>query len=206
MSGTTSIAGAGLPPVEATAESGVAVAATTHLRPVKYPNRLDDVAVVGRTGAWRRTFMLRPKYAGRFLFLLYPAQGVSAENVLSQAVHFPNFNSAPKVLEFRIPPEHRIHRAWNWRLIKTTFDDGEEGDFELRDSIARTGDGFLDGHPAARFRLPRTMPTRALRLRGGSVSRKSGTARYRASLPGPVTSPTNRRIANPVSIATATTS
>ncbi len=149
MSGTTSIAGAGLPPVEATAESGIAVASTTHLRPVKYPNRLDDVAVVGRTGAWRRTFMLRPKYAGRFLFLLYPAQGVSAENVLSQPVHFPNFNSAPKVLEFRIPPEHRIHKVWHWRLVKTTFDDGEEGDFELLDAVAEPGDGFLDGHPAA---------------------------------------------------------
>ncbi len=149
MSGATSIAGAGLATVAPTPEDGVVVGATEHLEPVKYPNRLDDIAVVGRTGAWRRTFMLRPKYGGRFLFLLYPRQGASSEDVLSEPVHFPNFNSAPKVLELRIPPAQRIHHEWDWRLVKTTFVDTEEGDFELRETVKRPGDGFLDGRPAA---------------------------------------------------------
>lgn len=149
MSGATSIAGAGLATVAPTPEDGVVIGATKHLEPVKYPNRLDDIAVVGRTGAWQRNFMLRPKYGGRFLFLLYPRQGVAPENVLTKPVHFPNFNSAPKVLEFRIPPEQRVHHEWDWRLVKTTFEDTEEGDFELRETVERPGDGFLDGWPAA---------------------------------------------------------
>lgn len=149
MSGSASIADQNLAAVAPTPEDGVVESATATLLPVKYPNRLNDIAVVGRTGAWRRTFMLRPKFGGRFLFLLYPENDVSPENVLSEAVHFPNFNSAPKVLEFRIAPEQRVHRDWQWRLVKTTFADTEDADYEIRDLAQQRGDGMLEGWPAA---------------------------------------------------------
>ncbi len=149
MSGATSISGAGRKTAAPTPQDGVVVAATTHLEAVKYPNRLDDIGVVGRTGNWKRAFMLRPKYGGRFLFLLYPSEDVAPDRVLTEAVHFPGFNTGPKVLEFTIPPELRSFKLWNWRLVKTTFMDSEESDFELRDALEHTVDGFLDPPGAA---------------------------------------------------------
>lgn len=149
MSGTTSIAGAGGRAVAATAEDGVAVAAASRLEPVKYPNRLEGVAVVGRTGNWRRNFMLRPKYGGRFLFLMYPRDALGPENVLTEPVHFTGFNTAPKVIDIRVPVELRSYADWEWRLVKTSFDDSDEDDFELRETVAQPGDGFLDARGAA---------------------------------------------------------
>lgn len=149
MTGSVGSADLGQAAIAPTPEDGVVESATATLAAVKYPNRLDDIAVVGRAGAWRRTFMLRPKYGGRFLFLLYPSKGMSPENVLTETVHFPNFNSAPKVLEFRIPPEQRVHREWDWRLVKTTFADTEDADYEIRDLARQPGDGMLEGWSAA---------------------------------------------------------
>jgi hypothetical protein len=149
VSGATSISGAANSAIAPTPQDGVVVSATTHLRPVKYPNRLDDIGVIGRTGTWKRAFMLRPKYAGRFLFLLYPSEDIAPDRILSEPVHFPGFNTAPKVLEFTIPQNLREFRVWNWRLVKTTFEDDEEADFELLDAMQHPPDGFIDPPGAA---------------------------------------------------------
>lgn len=144
MSGATSISSASASFVPADHSDGVAVVASRRLEPVKYPNRLQDIAVIGRTGNWRRNFLLRPKYGGRFLFLLYPVDRIDQESVLFQAVHFPGFNTAPKIVEMRIPPELRNYDDWDWRLVKTTFYDSAENDFELMEAVERPPDGFLE--------------------------------------------------------------
>lgn len=120
-----------------------------HLKPVKYPVRLNGVAMIGRAGDWHRWFMLRPKYGGRYLFLLYPTELPDTNSILLESVHFPNFNSAPKVLEMRIPSELRHYQRWDWRLVKTNSSDtAEENDFELLDTLQQQPDGLLYGESA----------------------------------------------------------
>lgn len=59
-------------PVPADADDGAVALAVDHLTAVKYPNRVDDVAVVGRLRDWHRSFLLRPTFGGRFAFLMHP--------------------------------------------------------------------------------------------------------------------------------------
>lgn len=127
-------------------------AATKRLKPVRYPNRLNDVAVIGKTGHWRRSFLLRPKYAGRYLFLLYPYDAISPDTVQSREVSFTGFNTPPELVEITIPGDLRGHTKWEWRLIKTTFGAEEDTlDYELFEAATEPTDGYLTGPDAARF-------------------------------------------------------
>ncbi|MEO1138160.1 MAG: alkaline phosphatase D family protein [Pseudomonadota bacterium] len=134
-------------------DGGVVLPATSGtLKPVRYPNRLDDVAVLGQTGPWKRSFLLRPKFAGRFLFLLYPRDLPSLETVQTRAIAFTGFNTAPEVVEVTIPGELRGHTHWEWRLVKTTFvDEPDTAEYEILDAAQHPTDGYLAGPDAARF-------------------------------------------------------
>ncbi len=136
-------------PIALAGATGIASVATATLKPVGYPNRLNDIAVFGRTGAWKRSWLLRPKYAGRYLFLLYPVDNVSITTVIRKEVSFPNFNSAPKTVEIQIPTTLRDFRSWHWRLIKIEELDSSEKEFELLDLLQQPGDGLLDGQSSA---------------------------------------------------------
>lgn len=140
-------------PMALAGATGITSTATRTLKTVAYPNRLNDIAVFGRSSAWERSWLLRPKYAGRYLFLLYPVDSVLDNTVLRREVSFPNFNSAPKTVVIQIPIDLRTFRHWHWRLIKieemhSVEQELELSDFELLETVQRSADGLLDGKSA----------------------------------------------------------
>lgn len=137
-----------LPPTPASAEDGVEVLATAHLTPIKYPVRLNDVAVLGRRGEWHRSFMLRPKYGGRFLFLMHPEGELNPDSVIRRDVTFPAFNTPPKMVDVTIPTALRHHHTWQWRLIQTDAASAGEESFAEQD-LPEPADGLLHGVSAA---------------------------------------------------------
>lgn len=121
--------------------------AAEHLKPVKYPNRLNNVAVIGRRGNWHRSFLLRPKYGGRFLFMIYPKDFPDPETIMVRKFHLQAFNSAPEVLDIVIPGSQRIFQIWDWKLFKTEGASEEEDDYEELDGL-EFSDGMLSGRSA----------------------------------------------------------
>lgn len=136
------------PPVAADADDGAVVFAVDHLTAVKYPNRLDDVAVVGRLRDWHRSFLLRPKYGGRFAFLMHPRNVVDEATVILREFGVQAFNSAPVVIDVDIPAELRFFDTWEWRVVKTEGSTGQEDRFEELDAL-QIADGFLTGAGSA---------------------------------------------------------
>ncbi len=128
---------------------GMVARASEYLKPVKYPNRLNDVAVVGRKGDWHRSFLLRPNYGGRYLFLIYPKDYIDRETIIVREFHLQAFNSAPEVLDIYIPAAHRVFESWEWKVFKTEGVSEEEDDFDELDALEFT-DGLLRGRSAAR--------------------------------------------------------
>ena len=128
---------------------GIAARAAEHLKAVKYPNRLNDVAVVGRKGDWHRSFLLRPKYGGRYIFLIYPKDYIDQETIIVRPFHLQAFNSAPEVLDIYIPDALRVFETWEWKVFKTEGASEEEEDYDELDALEFT-DGMLGGRSATR--------------------------------------------------------
>jgi hypothetical protein len=137
-------------PIAVDIGDGVLAYATDHLTAIKYPNRIDDVAVVGRLRDWHRSFLLRPKYGGRFLFLMYPKDNISQETVIERDFTLQAFNSAPALIDITIPHSLRIFDTWEWRVIKTDGANEDEDRFEELDALA-ISDGMLTGRSNARL-------------------------------------------------------
>ncbi len=131
-------------PVPADAGDGVLAFAADHLTAVKYPNRINDIAVVGRLRDWHRSFLLRPKYGGRFAFLMYPKNAIDPQNVILREFDAPSFNSAPVLIDVTIPAESRLFDAWEWRVVKTGGSSDLEDRFDALDSL-EIADGMLTG-------------------------------------------------------------
>lgn len=128
-------------PVALTKADGIANTAVKTLKAIKYPNPLNDIAVVGKKQDWQRSFLLRPKYGGKFLFLLYPKEHPGEKTILRQAVRLNAFNSAPEVVDMTIPPDLRNFQRWEWRLIKLSALEDEES-FERFDALEQS-DGLM---------------------------------------------------------------
>ncbi len=137
-------------PVPADATDGIAVLAADHLRPVKYPNRIEDIAVVGRLRDWHRSFLLRPKFGGRFVFLMYPQSGIAPQTVITREFSAASFNSPPVLVEVTVPGDLRFFDTWQWRVVKTRGASDTEDDFEQLDGL-EVADGFLTGPGSARL-------------------------------------------------------
>ena len=123
---------------------GILAFAADHLKAVKYPNRINDIAVVGRLRHWHRSFLLRPKYGGRFVFLMYPQNALSPETVIKKSFQIQSFNSAPLLIDINIPHHLRLFHTWEWRVVKTAGANGDEDRFEAYDGLA-ISDGMLSG-------------------------------------------------------------
>ncbi|MFO7668189.1 MAG: alkaline phosphatase D family protein [Bacteroidales bacterium] len=128
---------------------GIAARAAEHLKSVKYPNRLNDVAVVGRRGDWHRSFLLRPKYGGRYLFLIYPKEYIDQETIIARPFQLQAFNSAPELLDIYIPASLRVFETWEWKVFKTEGATEEEEDYNELDAL-EFSDGLLGGRSATR--------------------------------------------------------
>lgn len=135
-------------PVPADVDDGAVPFAVDHMIAVKYPNRLDDVAVVGRLRDWHRSFLLRPKYGGRFAFLMHPRDLVDDATVILAEFHVQAFNSAPVLLDIDIPPDLRFSDTWEWRVVKTEGSSEVEDRFEELDAL-QLADGLLSGPDSA---------------------------------------------------------
>ena len=130
---------------------GVVSLATTHLKAIKYPNRLNDIAVVGTLRGWHRSFLLRPKYGGKFLFLIYPKDHLSYKHMISKTFYLQSFNDAPKVIDITIPPSLRVFSTWEWRVIKIGEAEEAELNFEKEDGLLDSTEGRLSGSSAVRL-------------------------------------------------------
>ena len=129
-----------------------ALRATGRLRQVRYPNQLLDMAVLGQTRRWTRSFLLRPKFGGRYVFLAYPLDRPLAKPGISRVVSFVGANSAPKVIEIEIPQPLHGYLQWEWRLINIDYlDDPVSESIERHDALAAFSEGFLSGPRAARL-------------------------------------------------------
>jgi hypothetical protein len=136
------------PPVAADISDGPLAFATDHLSAIKYPNRINDIAVVGRLNDWHRSFLLRPKYGGRFLFLMYPKDNIAQETIIERQFHLQAFNSAPALLSISIPHHLRFFDTWEWRVVKTDGANEKEDCFDELDALA-ISDGMLTGRSSA---------------------------------------------------------
>ena len=138
------------PPVAANISDGVLAFATDHLSAIKYPNRINDIAVVGKLSDWHRSFLLRPKYGGRFIFLMYPKNNIAQETVIERNFHLQAFNSAPALVNISIPHHLRFFDTWEWRVIKSDGANDEEDRFDELDAL-EISDGMLTGRGSARL-------------------------------------------------------
>ena len=138
------------PPVPADISDGILGFATDHLSAIKYPNRLNDIAVVGRLNDWHRSFLLRPKYGGRFLFLMYPKDNITPETVIERQFNLQAFNSAPALINISIPQQLRFFDTWEWRVVKTEGANDDEDRFDELDALA-ISDGMLTGRNSAQL-------------------------------------------------------
>ena len=131
-------------PTAITSGDGIVSTTTKHLTAIKYPNRLTDIAVIGKRKDWHRSFLLRPKYGGQFLFLIYPKNHFSEETIIVKEFHLQAFNSAPVVLDIEIPFHLRVHNTWKWKVVKTDGVDELEDNYEEFDALD-VSDGYLSG-------------------------------------------------------------
>lgn len=138
------------PPVAADISDGILAFAADHLSAIKYPNRINDIAVVGRLSDWHRSFLLRPKFGGRFLFLMYPKNNIAPETVIERPFHLQAFNSAPTLVHISIPNHLRFFDTWEWRVVKTDGANDEEDRFDELDALS-IADGMLTGRSAAQL-------------------------------------------------------
>lgn len=125
-----------------TKEDGVVSIATEHLNAIKYPNRLNDIAVIGKKKDWQRSFLLRPKYGGVFLFILYPKDNINNETVIMKEFTCPSFNSAPVLLEIDIPIYLREYLHWNYKVVKIAIANEQEHNYSELD-LQEISDGTL---------------------------------------------------------------
>lgn len=132
------------PPVPADASDGVLAFAADHLTAVKYPNRINDIAVVGRLRDWHRSFLFRPKYGGRFVFLMYPRNTIDPQSIILREFHAASFNSAPVLIDVTIPAELRFFDTWEWRVVKTGGSNDVENRLDELDAL-EIADGMLSG-------------------------------------------------------------
>lgn len=137
-------------PVVADVSDGPVAFVTDHLKAIKYPNRLADVAVVGRLRDWHRSFLLRPRFGGRFVLLMHPRNVLDRESVLWQEFTVQSFNSAPVLVDVTIPARLRLFDTWAWRVVKTSGANELEDAFEELDAL-EAGDGLLTGASSARL-------------------------------------------------------
>ncbi len=128
-------------PTPLTPGDGIIYEATRTLKAVRYPNRLEDIAVMGKKRDWQRSFLLRPKYGGKFLFLLYPKGEITPQSVLMRELSFVSFNSPPEVLDMTIPPGMRDFYEWEWRVVKLGAVADEE-EYEASD-MDESSDGLM---------------------------------------------------------------
>lgn len=132
-------------PTPADRSDGIAAFAADHLRAVRYPNRIDDIAVVGRLRDWHRSFLLRPRFGGSYVFLMYPRHNPTQELVLESSFRVPSFNSPPTLLDVVVPRHLRSFHEWEWRVVKTGDADGRERELEALDDLRRPADGMVLG-------------------------------------------------------------
>lgn len=135
MTGNSTTENIDIQPELATVEDGPVVQSMARLKPVKYPLKLNDIAVIGRTQPWQRLFLLRPKFAGRYLFIMYPKNDISLDKALVQEVLFQSFNSRPELVKIEIPKALRDFYQWSWRLIKIQNLDSSDSDISGLDSF-----------------------------------------------------------------------
>lgn len=129
---------------------GILTFATEHLSAIKYPNRIDDIAVVGRLRNWHRSFLLRPNYGGRFLFFMFPKGELAPETMIEEPFQVEAFNSAPVLINVVIPHHLRFFHIWEWRVVKTEGANETEDRFEEGDGLT-ISDGMLTGRSNARL-------------------------------------------------------
>ena len=131
-------------PTEVSSADGIVSVATKHLKAIRYPNPLNEVAVIGSLKAWHRSFLLRPKYGGRYLLLLYPQNNISQKSVIKKEFTLNGFNSAPKLINITIPNALRLYHLWEWRLVKLNSLE-DENVFEQEDRVFENHFGRLFG-------------------------------------------------------------
>jgi hypothetical protein len=135
-------------PVPADTGDGIISTSTEHLISIKYPNRINDLAVMGRLKDWHRSFLLRPKYGGRFIFIIYPAGHAGMETTIFREFNMTSFNSAPALVDVTIPASLRVFDRWKWKVYKLEGASEEEENFEEWDGL-EISDGMLWGRDAS---------------------------------------------------------
>lgn len=143
------------PPVQTNESDGIIDTSTDHLKAIRYPNRIHDIAVVGKKSDWHRSFLIRPKYGGRFFFMIYPSGYFSSETLITRQFNLQAFNSQPVVLDITVPPSLRLFDKWEWKVYKTEGANDDEDMFDERDGL-EISDGMLTGKSAsqaARFAM-----------------------------------------------------
>ncbi len=130
MSGASNLGNQPGSPAVATVTDGMTASSTSSLKAIRYPNKLNDVAVVGKIKDWQRSFLLRPVYGGQYIILLYPQDHISEDSILWQSTVISGFNGAPTMVEFHIPVSLQQFKRWAWRLVRLAIGSNEERDFE----------------------------------------------------------------------------
>ena len=154
MSGSATLGNEVGSPTLATATDGIVASATKGLNAIRYPNKLQDIVVVGKTKSWQRNFLVRPVFGGEYLFLLYPTDDVQVDSILWQVVRIQGFNGAPEVVNLEIPNSLQIYNKWSWRLVRLRISSLEEQDQESTDLFEEyITEPYLIGEEADRLAL-----------------------------------------------------
>lgn len=88
------------------------------MAPIDYPNDLLDIALLGKPGAWRRRWLLRPLRAGRYSLFVWPSHLLELKALHRRDLVFRDGGGAPQSVEFKVPRPLRVFRDWRWRLVR----------------------------------------------------------------------------------------
>ena len=136
-------------PAAVSVTDGIVSSAASSLKAIRYPNKLQDIAVVGKVKAWQRSFLLRPVYGGEYVLLMYPQDHISVDTILWQTVNVAGFNGAPSLVELTVPPTLQLYKKWVWRLVRLSISSKEEREFEVSDLVNElNAEPFLQGDDA----------------------------------------------------------
>jgi PhoD-like phosphatase len=85
---------------------------------IAYPNRVTDIAVVGKPGAFQRRLLLDPRRAGPYSVLAWPTHALELRLVLRVDIEVRAGQGSPTPVLITVPRPLRAFREWSWRLVR----------------------------------------------------------------------------------------
>lgn len=85
---------------------------------IAYPNRVTDIALVGKPAAFQRRLLLDPRRAGPYSVLAWPTHALELRLVLRVDIEIRAGQGSPTPVLITVPRPLRAFREWSWRLVR----------------------------------------------------------------------------------------